>query len=153
MILHRLNLRLKFIAGLVIFALTLGLCITIIIYFHFNSIMKSEISERSKLLLSMSNAVQDYVKTDLRPVMFKTLPKDKFILQAMSSSYISNHIMAGLNIQNSFRYYYRRVSIKPRYPGSKANPFEKKLIKLFNSNRKLKLWEDGSIQDEMILIK
>ncbi len=142
MIPHKLNLRLKFIIGLMIFALALGLCITTIIYFHFNSIMKSEISERSKLLLAMSNAVQDYVRTDLRPIMFKTLPKDRFILQAMSSSYISNHIMDRLNVRSGSKYYYRRVAINPRDPKSKANPFETKLIRLFNKNKKMKIWEN-----------
>lgn len=139
------NLRLKFITGLVLFALLLGLCITIIIYFHFNSIMKSEISQRSRMLLAMSNAVQDYVKTELRPTMFKTLPKDRFILKAMSSSYISKQVMARLNIQDTSKYHYRRVSIKPRNPESSANPFEAGLIRLFDKNKNLKIWEDNSL--------
>ncbi|WP_457552558.1 c-type heme family protein [Desulfobacula sp.] len=141
---HKFNLRFKFITGLVLFALALGLCITIIIYFHFNSIMKSEISQRSKLILAMSDAVQDYVKTELRPEMFKTLPKGRFVLKAMSSSYISNQIMARLNIEDTFRYHYRRVSQKPRNPDSKANTFEAGLIRIFNKNKKLKLWENDA---------
>ena len=72
-----LNLRLKFITGLVIFvifALGFGLYITIIIYFHLNSIMRSEINQRSHLSLDLSSAVQDYVKVQLRPEIFKILP-------------------------------------------------------------------------------
>jgi signal transduction histidine kinase len=138
------NLRLKFITGLVLFAIALGLCIMIIIYFHFNSIMKSEISQRSRMLLAMSHAVQDYVKTELRPEMFNTLPKDKFILKAMSSSYISRQIMIRLNIQDTLQYHYRRVSIKPRNPKSTPNNFETGLIRMFNNNKTLEIWEDNT---------
>ena len=73
MFLSGLNLRLKFISGLVLFVLALGICISIILYFHFNSIMKSEISQRARMLLAQSNAIQDYVKTELRPEMFAKL--------------------------------------------------------------------------------
>ena len=139
------NLRLKFITGLVLFALALGICITVIIYFHFNSIMKSEISQRSRMLLSMSTAVQDYVETELRPAMFRILPKGRFVLKAMSSSYISRQIMDRLNIRNTSRYYYRRVSINPKNPDSRANLFEAGLIRLFNNNKNLKIWENNSM--------
>ncbi len=133
------TLRFKFITGLVLFAMALGLCITIIIYFHFNSIMKSEISQRSRMLLAMSNAVQDYVKTELRPEMFNTLPKGKFVLKAMSSSYISRQVMTRLNIQDTSQYHYRRVSIKPRNLKSSPDDFESGLIRMFNKNKTLKI--------------
>ncbi|NOX33256.1 MAG: DUF3365 domain-containing protein [Deltaproteobacteria bacterium] len=138
------NLRLKFITGLVMFALGLGLCITIIIYFHFNSIMKSEISQRSRLVLAMSDAVQDYVKTQLRPEMFKALPKGSFVLKAMSSSYISRQVMARLNIRDTSGYHYRRVSMHPRNPKSTPDNFESGLIRMFDKNKNLKTWEDNT---------
>ncbi len=140
--LKSLNLRLKFIIGLVLFAGALGVCISVIMYFHYNSIMESEISQRSHLLLAQSDAVQDYVKTVLRPEMFKTLPEDRFIRQAMSSSYISRKIMARLNIKEASDYHYRRVAIKPRNPASTPDAFETRLIETFNSNRTLTTWED-----------
>ena len=139
------NLRFKFITGLVLFALALGLCISVIMYFHFNSIMESEISQRSRMVLAQSNAVQDYVKTILRPEMFKVLPKDRFILEAMSSSYISREVMARMNLQETSEYHYRRVSIKPRNPVSRADAFETGLIQLFNENKGLKIWEDNTM--------
>ncbi len=140
-----LNLRLKFITGLVMFALGLGLCITIIIYFHFNSILKSEISQRSRLVLAMSNAIQEYVKNQLRPEMFNTLPRGRFVLKAMSSSYISREIMAQLNMEDMSGYHYRRVSMRPRNPDSAPDKFESKLIQMFDRNKKLKTWEDNTL--------
>ncbi len=140
----KLNLRFKFITGLVLFALALGFCITIIIYFHFNSIMKSEISQRARMLLAMSTGIQDYVRTDLRPAMFDTLPTGRFVLKAMSSSYISRQVMNRISDQDGSRYYYRRVSTRPRNQESAATPFETGLIRMFDRNKNLNTWEDDT---------
>ncbi|MCF6248489.1 MAG: DUF3365 domain-containing protein [Desulfobacula sp.] len=145
MILQRINLRLKFIIGLVLFAVALGICISIIIYFHLNDIMKSEISQRSRMLLAQSNAVQNYVKTVLRPEMFNTLPPDRFVLKAMSSSYISREVMARLQVDDTSAFHYRRVSSKPRNPESTPNDFELNLISIFNKEKTLKTWEDNAL--------
>lgn len=92
-----MSLRLKFIGCLVLSAFILGACLSIIMYFHFNSIMESEISHRSEMLLAQAKSVQDYVKTELRPEMFKIVDDDGFVLKAMSSSYISRKVMERLN--------------------------------------------------------
>ena len=139
------SLRFKFITGLVLFAGALGICISIIIYFHLNHIMRSEISQRSRMLLAQSNAIQDYVKTVLRPEMFDTLPEGRFVLKAMSSSYISRQIMARLQVDDISAYHYRRVSIKPRNPKSTPNEFERNLILSFNRDKDLKSWEDDTL--------
>ncbi len=145
MFLASLSLRMKFITGLVLFALALGGCISITLYFHFNSIMESQISQRSRMLLAQSNAVQDYVRTVLRPEMFDSLPEDRFILKAMSSSYISREVMARLNISDDQPYHYRRVSKKPRNPESTPDEFEAGLIARFDKNRDLTMWEDDAM--------
>jgi signal transduction histidine kinase/GAF domain-containing protein len=135
----------KFIAGLVLFVLALGICISVIMYFHFNSVMQSEISQRSRMLLAQSDAVQDYVKTVLRPEMFETLPRGRFMLKAMSSSYISREIMSRLNIKDAPAYHYRRVSRSPRNKASAPNTFELELISLFNKDRTLDTWQEKSL--------
>jgi len=145
MLLTRFSLRIKFITGLVLFALALGGCISIILYFHFNSIMESQISQRSRMLLAQSNAVQDYVRTVLRPEMFDSLPENRFILKAMSSSYISREVMSRLNINNDQSYHYRRVSKKPRNPESTPDEFETNLIARFDKNKNLTIWEDDAM--------
>ena len=139
------SLRFKFITGLVLFAGALGICISIIIYFHLNHIMRSEISQRSRMLLAQSDAIQDYVKTVLRPEMFDTLPEGRFVLKAMSSSYISREIMARLQKNEISAYHYRRVSIKPRNLKSTPNEFERNLILSFNKDKDLKSWEDDTL--------
>lgn len=144
MFLSRLNLRMKFITGLVLFALALGACISVILYFHFNSIMKAQISQRAMMLLAQSNAVQDYVKTVLRPEMFDTLPEGRFVLKAMSSSYISREVMTRLDIEGGMGYHYRRVSKKPRNPDSTPNKMETALIAMFARDKRLTIWEDDA---------
>ncbi len=144
MISKTFNLRFKFITGLVLFALALGSCIGVIMYFHVNSIMKSEISNRSRMLLAQSDAVQNYVKTELRPEMFATLPEGRFIIKAMSSSYISREVMARLNLRDGSVYHYRRVSRSPRNPDATPNALESRLITYFNQNRDQRFWEDNA---------
>ncbi|HKK91233.1 MAG TPA: DUF3365 domain-containing protein [Desulfobacteraceae bacterium] len=149
MVLNRLNLRLKFITGILLCALALGMCIGIILYFHFNSIMKSQISQRARMLLAQSDAVQDYVKTVLRPEMFDLLPGDRFILKAMSSSYISREVMARLNVEDGSNYLYRRVSKKPRNPASAPSDLESDLISLFSENRNRAIWEENAVVENV----
>ncbi len=139
---HNLSLRFKFISGLVVFVLLLGIMISLIMYFHFNSIMQSEISQRARMLLAQSNAIQEYVKASLRPEMFDVLPEGRFVLKAMSSSYISRDVMARLNISDTYAYHYRRVSKKPRNPDSAPDAFEMELIGLFADNPELSIFED-----------
>ncbi len=146
---RKLSLRIKFITGLVVFALTMGGCLGIILYFHLNSIMKTQISQRSRMLLAQSDAVQDYVKTVLRPEMFNTLPEGQFILKAMSSSYISRQVMTRLNIQEDQDYLYRRVAKNARNPESAPNELETFLIREFNKNRNLTIWEDDSFVENI----
>jgi two-component system, NtrC family, sensor kinase len=141
---RKLNLRIKFITGLVVFILALGVCISLIMYFHINSIMESEISQRSKMLLAQSDAVQDYVKSELRPEMFATLPEGRFILKAMSSSYISREVMTRLNLKDASRYHYRRVAINARNPSSVPDGIESDLITFFRQNPDARVWENNT---------
>ncbi|MFO7988543.1 MAG: c-type heme family protein [Thermodesulfobacteriota bacterium] len=146
---RKFNLRLKFITGLVVFIMALGVCISLIMYFHINSIMESEISQRSKMLLAQSDAVQDYVKSELRPEMFAALPEGRFILKAMSSSYISRAVMTRLNLKDASRYHYRRVAMNARNPSSVPDGIESDLIAFFRQNPDARVWENTThVQDE-----
>ncbi|HKK00371.1 MAG TPA: DUF3365 domain-containing protein [Desulfotignum sp.] len=139
------NLRLKFITGLVVFILALGVCISLIMYFHINSIMESEISQRSRMLLAQSDAIQDYVKSELRPEMFAALPKGRFILKAMSSSYISREVMIRLNLKDASQYHYRRVAENARNPSSMPDESESNLITYFQRNPDAQIWENTTL--------
>lgn len=138
-----MSLQTKFIIGLAVFALSLGLFFGGTLFLHLRSVMISEVSDKSNLILAQADAVQDYVRRDLRPTMFQVLPPDRFIISAMSSSYISRHIMERLNVKD-IHYYYRRVALNARNPNSSPNNLERGLIKQFRSNSTLKRWEGNA---------
>lgn len=142
--LHKMSLRHKFIAGLVLSAFILGVILCVIIFYHFNSIMEKEISQRSKMLLDQAGSVQEYVRNELRPEMFGLLHEDKFVLKAMSSSYISRKVMENLDRGGRNGIYYRRVAINARNPIYEPTSFENQLIKRFQNNKSLQLVEEDS---------
>jgi len=136
-----LTIQTKFLVGLGTGALLLGLIFVGILYFHLHALYVSEVSEKSNLILNNVDAVQKYVRTTLRPTMFEELPRQQFIIQAMSSSYISRQVMEGLSAPNNADYYYRRVAFNARNPDYAPNGFEKELIRYFRSNPKSSHWE------------
>jgi signal transduction histidine kinase len=142
---QKLNLRLKFIAGLVMSAFVLGVFLFIIIFHHFNSVMQREISQRSKMLLAQANSVQEYVQTDLRPQMYELVDENDFILKAMSSSYISRKVMERLESEGEEKIYYRRVAVNARNPSYEPTEFEQKIISKFRENEDLDFHEEDSV--------
>jgi two-component system, NtrC family, sensor kinase len=134
------SLQARFLIGLTAFAILAGVFIFTILTLHLKSLMESEVSDKSHLILSMADAVQDYVRRELRPEMYKTLPSEKFIIEAMSSSYISRHVMDRLNVDAS-QYYYRRVALNARNPKSIPTELERNLILYFRSNTEKTHWE------------
>lgn len=140
------SLQTRFLVGLTVFATLAGVFIFSILYFHLKSLMESEVSDKSHLMLSMADAVQDYVRRELRPEMYKALPSEKFIIKAMSSSYISRHVMERLNVDAS-QYYYRRVALNARNIDSIPTELEKRLILYFRSNPGVTHWEGNELID------
>ncbi len=100
--------------------------------------LKSEVSTRAAIVLDQVDAVKSYVRTTLRPKMFETTP-DKFILEAMSSSFISRNVMERIGGENQ-DYIYRRTSINAKNPAFEANAVERDLIQYFRDNKEEKLW-------------
>lgn len=144
-IFEKLNLRLKFIAGLVMSALVLGVFLFLIIFHHFNSVMQKEISQRSRMLLAQANSVQEYVQSDLRPRMYELVDENDFILKAMSSSYISRKVMERLESEGDEKIYYRRVAVNARNPIYEPTKFEQKIIAKFRENQNLDFHEEDSV--------
>ncbi|MCF8038651.1 MAG: DUF3365 domain-containing protein [Desulfohalobiaceae bacterium] len=133
------SLQTRFVVGLTVAALVMGLFFAGILYFHLQNIVITEVSDRANTVLDQVNAVQAYVREELRPKMFQELPEEQFVLEAMSSSYISRKIMEKAAGKTDFRY--RRVALNPRNPDSLPDSFEKKLIKQFQIDPGRKRWE------------
>ncbi|RPJ15071.1 MAG: DUF3365 domain-containing protein, partial [Deltaproteobacteria bacterium] len=70
----------------------------------------------------------------------------KIGVQAMSSSYISRKIMAGVNAPGEGTLY-RRVAIDARNPDYEANLLEQELIGLFRQSNREKFWQGYKVID------
>ncbi len=132
------NLQTKFVVGLVAAAFTLGTMFSAGSYFHMRSVLEEEVRDKARLIFSHLDSIQHYVRDVLRPAMYEHFPAS-FIIQAMSSSYISRQIMSpdhGADTGSLFR----RVAIDARNPFYEANDLEKELISHFRSTGE-DLWQ------------
>lgn len=133
------KIQTKFLSGLMLAALFFGVVFSFGFYFHMRNVLEEEVRDKAKLILTHVDSVQHYVRDILRPVMYERLPS-AFVIQAMSSSYISRQIMASVNSPQDGTIF-RRVAIGARNPDYEANEKERSLIQQFRTNAKLELWQ------------
>ncbi len=101
---------------------------------------------KTEIYLTTASSIRSYVKDVLRPRIRRTLPSDQFILEAMSTSYISRQIMNKLK-HTLPDLNYRRSAINPRNPVNQADLFEKEMMQWFEANPEKKQWQ-GMVEKE-----
>lgn len=116
------------------------------LYYFMQDTVDEEVSTRATIVLKQIDAVQKYVQTRLRPKMIEILP-DSFVLEAMSSSFISRSVMETVDTANA-DYVYRRVAINARNPVFEANEIERELIAYFQENQSKNIWKGLKTIDE-----
>lgn len=134
------NLQAKFLIGLGAIVLLLGVFFASSLYFHLSSLLDTEVKDKADLVFSQVTSVQGYVRETLRPKMYSTLPEGEFIIEAMSSSFISRAIMDRLNETHS-EYHYRRVAENARNPLFEINEKERDLLEFFRNHPTEEFWE------------
>lgn len=145
------SLQSKFILRLIGILMLISVINLTALYFFMQKTLDEEVSSRAAIVLEQVDAVQKYVQTKLRPKMLEVLP-DSFVLEAMSSSYISRRVMETAG-DADVDYVYRRVSINARNPVFEANEVEQELIDYFRRNEDQKLWQGlKSIDDQSIFV-
>jgi signal transduction histidine kinase/DNA-binding response OmpR family regulator len=98
------------------------------------------VEQQASMALKFDLAIRKYVANNIRPLMYKLVGKDKFILEAMSTSYVARTIFE--DIRNEFPDYIIKFSSdNPRNPVNQAGPEELKVIEYLNNNPRLKKWE------------
>jgi len=141
------KIQTKFISGLMLAAMLLGGAFSLGFYVHMRNLLEEEVRDKAKLILTHVDSVQHYVRDVLRPTMYERLPA-AFVIQAMSSSYISRQIMASVNAPHEGTIF-RRVAIEARNPDYEANDQERELIQYFREKPKEELWQGyKAINDE-----
>lgn len=111
-----------------------------IIYRHEMESLEENAFEKTELIMKSIEANRDYVQDVLRPTMYRELGEKRFILEAMSSSYITRMIMENFN-KKSHGFIYRRVAMDAKNPEYEANPLETEMIKRFRNDPQLAEWQ------------
>lgn len=131
----------KFLAGLgLAMALMVGF-FALVLSMHLGRLMEGEAREKAALILSQVEAVQGYVRSTLRPAMYRLLPEDQFVLEAMSTSFVTRAVMSDQNLSRE-AFTYRRVGIGARNPDYEADDSERAYIERFASDKSLTRMEE-----------
>ncbi len=133
------NLQTKFVIGLFLAAFILGSVFSAGSYFHLRGILESEVENKARLFFTHLEGVQQYVRKTLRPVMYERFPTS-FIIEAMSSSYVSRQIMSPSAARDDGSLF-RRVAIDARNPEYEANQLEQHLINYFREDPSRTVWQ------------
>lgn len=122
----------KFLLGLAGIFLLLGGIFLFSLNMHLREMLHIEAEAKAELVFSHLASVQDYVRNTLRPTVRQALPPDQFLMEAMSTSFVTRKVLVDLNTQRD-QYLYRRVALSPRNPASEANEMERGLIRHFQA--------------------
>lgn len=125
------TLQHKFLFSLGLAGLALCVVFSFIFFVHMRSVVEEQVRDKAELVFAQIDAIQGYVRETLRPRMFTTHPGE-FLIEGMSSSFISRNIMERMG-DKAVGHIYRRVSIGARNPASEANELERSLIERFRS--------------------
>lgn len=141
------GLQTKFLIGLAGILIVFSAIASTAIYFQSKNNLEEDAFRRAELVMAAMEANRSYVRDVLRPKMYETIDKDNFIIEAMSSSYISRAVMDRFQKKLS-DFSYRRVAVNARNPDFDANEQELKMIQYFNDNPDQTEWHGIISHDE-----
>jgi signal transduction histidine kinase len=140
------TLKHRFVVGLSVIMALLGVFFAVVISMNLRNQLVTDTEHKASLILSQAEAVQAYVRQVLRPSMYHLLPPDGFLLEAMSTSYVTRRVMSDLSVQGD-QYRYRRVAIGARNPDYEADAFERGLMERFEKDADLGRIEEITERD------
>lgn len=110
------------------------------IYYRELENLEENAHEKTDLVMQAIESNRDYIQEILRPAMYRELGENSFVLEAMSSSYISRMIMErfGEKVEG---FVYRRVAINAMNPEYEANKLERDMIGKFRNDQGLTEWQ------------
>jgi two-component system, NtrC family, sensor kinase len=134
------SLQTKFSVGIItILGLFTGL-LSYGLYKQLEDSLIKNVYEKSEIILAELEATRNYVAYILRPKISSLIPSDEFILEAMSTSYVSRQIME--RFQKSFpEFRYKRAAIDSRGALNEADAFEREILSRFRGDPRLTDWQ------------
>ena len=130
----------KFLIGLAFVLFLFCLLWSAIIYAHQKKRLQDEALRKVDLVMATVNANRSYVQEILRPRMYDLLGQDIFIIEAMSTSYVTRVVMEKFK-ENLSDISYRRVDINAKNPEFEANELELEMIRHFNDQPQAQDWQ------------
>ncbi|MBM9538065.1 c-type heme family protein [Desulfobulbus alkaliphilus] len=135
-----LTIQRRFQLGTALILLFFCIISALLIYFHEKRILEQSAYAQTELVMAAVEATREYVRDELRPKMYSTFGHDYFMMEAMSTSYVSRAVMDRFR-ESMPAFDYRRVSINARNPDSEANAIEREMITYFQNNEKASNWQ------------
>lgn len=136
----RSGLKTRFFKVSLLLILAAGLAISGLYYLQTRRMVMEDAYTKSRLILESVEAVRGYVKSTLRPLMYGMVGRDRFIIEAMSTTFVSLKVMADFHDRMP-GYIYRRVSLNPHNPDNTADAAEEEMAEWFEADRSRRLWQ------------
>lgn len=133
------GLQSRFLIGLALIFLCFCGVASTGIYFQQKKILEEEALSKTELVTAAVESTRGYVREILRPRMYELLDHETFVIEAMSTSYISRVVMDRFK-KNLPEFEYRRVAVNARNPEFEANTLEQKMIRIFNKQPEETQW-------------
>jgi len=140
------SLQTRFQIGLAAILFLFCLAAVVATYTLQRNMLEREAFRQTQMLMDSIQATRSYVRKTLRPRMYDVLPDNGFVIEAMSSSYISRVIMDNLK-EDLPEFGYRRVAVNSRNPNFSPNRLEMKMINYFQKNKGQEIWS-GIVRNE-----
>ncbi len=128
-----MSLKQRFLIGFSLSMAALGVFFAILLSMNLRDQLVTDTEHKASLVLSQAEAIQTYVRDTLRPLMYSFFPPDTFIVEAMSTSYVTRRILGEMS-RSDEQIRYRRVAVGARNPMSEADAFERALMERFAAN-------------------
>ncbi len=130
----------KFLIGLGVIFFLFCLLSSAIIYLYQKNNVQEEAFRRTEMVMSTVTATRGYVREVLRPKMYEVLGQDAFIIEAMSTSYVSRIVMERFK-KDVPNFIYRRTAINAKNVRFEANSLEKEMVRYFNEHPEAVNWQ------------
>jgi hypothetical protein len=134
------NLKQRFLLWSALILIGGGLLLSALSYWNTRRLLMADAMTKSEVILREVEAIRSYVKEELRPKMYELHGKDTFIIEAMSTTYISINIMERFAMTMP-HYTYRRASLNPHNPRNLADPFEEEMFDWFEEDSTRLFWQ------------
>ncbi len=130
------SLQGRFLVGLLAVIMVLGLLFSFALRSHMQELFVSEARSKANLMAAHTEAIQSYVRGVLRPAVSHALKPDEFIIEAMSTSFVTRHILSALSDEES-HFIYRRVAKNARNPDYEVDDRERAFFDRFSAHPEL----------------